>query len=142
MKSINAWMLIAVLTISLTAGCQEKIEEPVAQAPAQQEPTEIFPEEQVPAAEPQPVASPPVDTTASIEARKPETKPQPAPKESYAPPKKVVRYHVVRKGETLQKISQKYYGTTKKWRALYKANRKTLSKGPDKIQIGMKLVIP
>ena len=49
---------------------------------------------------------------------------------------------MVRKGDTLQKISEKFYGTTKKWRRIHQANQKTLTKGPDFLQVGMKLVIP
>ena len=93
-------------------------------------------------AEPQPLAeAPPVDSTTARPQAAPAT---PQPKGSYAPapPRKTARTYVVRKGDTLQKISKKFYGTTKKWRRIYKANRKTLSKGPDKLQPGMKLVIP
>lgn len=49
--------------------------------------------------------------------------------------------HVVQRGETLQKISQKYYGTTTKWTKIYEANRSKL-KRPDLIVVGTKLVIP
>jgi nucleoid-associated protein YgaU len=50
--------------------------------------------------------------------------------------------HVVGPGETLQKISQKYYGTTKQWKSIYDANRSALKAGPDRIQVGMRLTIP
>ncbi len=49
--------------------------------------------------------------------------------------------HKVAKGETLQKISMKYYGTTKKWPTIFEANRTTLKK-PDLIVVGQMLVIP
>ena len=49
--------------------------------------------------------------------------------------------YVVQKGDTLQKISQKFYGSSKKWYRIYKANKETL-KSPDRIRPGMKLVIP
>ena len=143
MRLVNAWKLSMVLAIvGLAAGCEEPAPEPIAQAPIQEPAPPPFPEEQVPAPEPQPLAeAPPVDTTAAQPKAAPAT---PQPKVSYAPtpPKKAARTYVVRKGDTLQKISKKYYGTTKKWRRIYKANRKMLSKGPDKIQPGMKLVIP
>jgi len=48
---------------------------------------------------------------------------------------------VVKKGDTLQKIAQKYYGSSKKWYRIYKANKETL-KAPDRIRPGQKLVIP
>ena len=48
---------------------------------------------------------------------------------------------VVRKGDTLQKIAQKVYGSSKKWYRIYKANQETL-KSPDRLRPGQKLVIP
>ena len=50
-------------------------------------------------------------------------------------------YYKVEKGDTLQKISQKFYGTTKKWPQVYGANKDTL-KGPDKVRVGQTLKIP
>ena len=47
----------------------------------------------------------------------------------------------VRKGETLQKISNKLYGTTKQWKKLYDLNRDVL-KSPDKIRPGMTIKVP
>ncbi|MDD4879235.1 MAG: LysM peptidoglycan-binding domain-containing protein [Candidatus Omnitrophica bacterium] len=47
----------------------------------------------------------------------------------------------VQKGETLQKISMKLYGTTKKWKKLYDLNRDVL-KSPDKIRPGMTIKVP
>ena len=49
--------------------------------------------------------------------------------------------YIVKKGDTLQKISNKMYGTTKKWKKIYEANKKIL-KSPDMIKPGQKLVIP
>jgi len=49
--------------------------------------------------------------------------------------------YVVQKGDTLQKIAQKFYGSSKKWYQIYKANKETL-KTPDRIRPGQKLVIP
>ncbi|MDP2961005.1 MAG: LysM peptidoglycan-binding domain-containing protein, partial [candidate division Zixibacteria bacterium] len=49
--------------------------------------------------------------------------------------------YTVQKNDTLQKISQKYFGTTKKWMKIYDANRDVL-KGPDKIRPGQVLNIP
>ncbi len=52
-----------------------------------------------------------------------------------------VRTYKVAKGDTLQKISRKFYGTTKKWTLLYKANKAKL-KSPEKVYPGQILVIP
>ncbi|MCX5701405.1 MAG: LysM peptidoglycan-binding domain-containing protein [Candidatus Omnitrophica bacterium] len=49
--------------------------------------------------------------------------------------------YTVQKGDTLQKISKKMYGTTKKWNTIYEANTNTL-KGPNKIYTGQVLNIP
>lgn len=47
----------------------------------------------------------------------------------------------VQKNDTLQKISQKFYGTTKKWQRIYEFNRDVL-KAPDKLYPGQSLNIP
>jgi nucleoid-associated protein YgaU len=73
------------------------------------------------------------------------------------PPKKKSRYttrpvamekpmgggktYVVQRGDTLQKISQKFYGTSKSWQKIYDANKAKLKK-PDVIVVGTTLKIP
>lgn len=49
--------------------------------------------------------------------------------------------YTVEKNDTLQKISKKFYGTTKKWPKIYEANKDVLS-GPDKLYPGQTLNIP
>jgi len=49
--------------------------------------------------------------------------------------------YTVQKGDTLQKISRKFYGTTRKWNKIYDANSDTL-KGPDKIYPGQVINVP
>ncbi|MDD3274327.1 MAG: LysM peptidoglycan-binding domain-containing protein [Candidatus Omnitrophica bacterium] len=49
--------------------------------------------------------------------------------------------YTVAKNDTLQKISMKFYGTTRKWMKIYEANKNTL-KGPDKVYPGQVLEIP
>lgn len=49
--------------------------------------------------------------------------------------------YTVQKNDTLQKISQKFYGTTKKWIKIYDAN-KDMMKGPNKIYPGQVINIP
>ncbi len=49
--------------------------------------------------------------------------------------------YTVEKNDTLQKISQKFYGTTKKWLKIYEANKDTL-KTPDRVYPGQVLNIP
>lgn len=47
----------------------------------------------------------------------------------------------VQKGDTLQKISKKFYGTTRKWTKIYNANKDVL-KGPNSVYPGQVLKIP
>jgi nucleoid-associated protein YgaU len=47
----------------------------------------------------------------------------------------------VQENDTLQRISQKFYGTMHKWNKIYEANKDRL-KGPDKIKPGQVLKIP
>jgi len=49
--------------------------------------------------------------------------------------------YTVQKNDTLQKISKKLYGTTKKWVKIYDANKDVL-KGPNKVYPGQVLNIP
>ena len=49
--------------------------------------------------------------------------------------------YTVQKNDTLQKISQKFYGTTKKWQMLYNENKDVL-KGPDKVYPGLVIKVP
>ena len=47
----------------------------------------------------------------------------------------------VKKNDTLQKISHKFYGTTRKWNFIYDVNKDVL-KSPNKVYPGVKLKIP
>lgn len=49
--------------------------------------------------------------------------------------------YTVAKGDTLQKISQKFFGTSKKWMGIYEANKDVL-KSPDKVFPGQEIQIP
>ncbi|MDD5195329.1 MAG: LysM peptidoglycan-binding domain-containing protein [Candidatus Omnitrophica bacterium] len=70
------------------------------------------------------------------------TQPQPEPSAMAASAvKEDYQEYTVAKEDTLQKISQKFYGTTKKWQMLYEANKDVLS-GPDKLFPGAKIKIP
>jgi nucleoid-associated protein YgaU len=47
----------------------------------------------------------------------------------------------VQKGDTLQKISEKFYGTTKRWTKIFEANKDKI-KAPDKIRVGQTICVP
>jgi nucleoid-associated protein YgaU len=51
------------------------------------------------------------------------------------------QWHIVEKGETLSKISKKYYGDPNLYMKIFEANKDIL-KNPDLIKIGQKLRIP
>ena len=50
--------------------------------------------------------------------------------------------HVVAEGETLSDIAEKYYGTQTAWLKLYDANKAAIGDNPDRLKVGMRLVIP
>ena len=56
-------------------------------------------------------------------------------------PKTTYRYYVVRKNDTLQKISRKFYGTTKRWKLIYEENKGVI-KSSDRVYPGIKIRIP
>lgn len=60
---------------------------------------------------------------------------------SVAGPEVKMEKYTVQKNDTLQKISQKFYGTTKKWTKIYDANKDAL-KGPNKIYPGQVINVP
>lgn len=56
-------------------------------------------------------------------------------------PPSPVRSHVVQKGDTLQSIALRYYGTRSGWEKIYAANRSSLQ-NRDQLKIGQQLTIP
>lgn len=50
--------------------------------------------------------------------------------------------YVVRPGDTLSTLAQQYYHDRKLWRVIYNANKTTLGNDPDRLEDGMRLVIP
>lgn len=55
--------------------------------------------------------------------------------------KQSIRTHTVIAGDTLSKISRKYYGDSKHWKRIAQANQKVIGKNGE-IKIGLKLTIP
>ncbi len=52
------------------------------------------------------------------------------------------RLYTVVPGDTLQKIAQKYYGTPTLWQKIYAANKSKVGANPDRLLVGVQLVIP
>jgi len=59
-----------------------------------------------------------------------------APSETYR-----TRTHLVQKGDTLQSLALKYYGTRSAWDKIYEVNRNVLA-SKDQLRIGQQLLIP
>lgn len=84
-----------------------------------------------------------VDVTTKLITPKPKSK-KSATKKSSGKSKTSTakRVHTVKRGDTLSKISKKYYKSALKWRKIYAANKKIMKKGPNVLAIGWKLTIP
>jgi len=54
---------------------------------------------------------------------------------------KIMTTYVVKKGDNLSAISQKFYGTSRNWKKILEANKPELS-DPSKLRIGQKIKIP
>lgn len=52
------------------------------------------------------------------------------------------KIYLVQEGDTLSSIAQKQYNDQTLWTIIYHANRETLGSKPDRLVIGMKLIIP
>lgn len=163
MKSSYIWVLGVVLSLGLIAGCEDKNKQ-IATAPPETPPPApehpVYPPENPGTVQPPPPVTsnnpgnagdtynpPPENQTRHIPPTdKPKTttarKSKPAPAEHYASDRpKAGQTYTVKKGDTLQEISQKYYGTTKKYQKIYQANKSKI-KDPNKLTVGMKLTIP
>jgi nucleoid-associated protein YgaU len=56
-------------------------------------------------------------------------------------PNDQVRIHVVKSKDTLYGLARMYYNDVRQWKKIYEANRAQIQ-DPDKIFIGMELIIP
>jgi len=70
------------------------------------------------------------------------TPPTPPPVEEPAPARpEGIRIYEVRPGDTLWKISDRFYGHSRHWRRIYSANRNRVG-DPRELPVGIKLIIP
>ena len=67
--------------------------------------------------------------------------PPTAPVASASPPAPAPRIHRVVSGDTLTRISSRYYGTPSRWQEIYNANRDQLSSA-DALPLDVELKIP
>jgi nucleoid-associated protein YgaU len=114
---------------------KEKTDQPIKKAGPKQE-LLFIEEEQTVIKTKQPQVA---NQTIAEEVTTPETTERtgPIPAKSAA----TLEKYTVQKGDTLEKISQKVYGTGAQWYRIYQANKDTLS-GPDRIYVGQVLDIP
>ncbi len=82
-------------------------------------------------------STPPLASANVEEPRMTQEAPEAQPEETNANYEK----YTVAKNDTLQKISQKFYGTTKNWMKIYDANKNVLH-GPNKLYPGQVINIP
>jgi LysM repeat protein len=61
--------------------------------------------------------------------------------DDYTPPTGGGRTYIVRPGDTLGKISTRFYGTSRRYMDIYNANRDRLS-SPSNLKVGQELIIP
>jgi nucleoid-associated protein YgaU len=106
------------------------------------------PEPNLPPPQPQPLpvvaAAPPVETPPQEAAAAAQKPAEPVFDSTvYEQTEKIEtqKFYIVRRGDTLSKISAKYYGSAGQWRKILEANKQTLT-NPDKLTPGQKLIIP
>jgi LysM repeat protein len=64
-----------------------------------------------------------------------------APTKTSGETDKAIRTYIVRSGDTLASISRKFYKTSRRWKKILDANRKSID-NPETLKIGQTLVIP
>ena len=69
----------------------------------------------------------------------PRTEPRPVAETERAPDRRV---HVVEPGDDLWSLAERYYGEGREWRRIAQANPGVLTGGPDRLQVGWRLVVP
>lgn len=142
----NAILMSIAVTCALVAGCQDQnTNEKVAPEQPARTSVDIPPAPLTPEVPPPTLAATPPEAEVTQASPAPEASESvaPLPKETHAKKSaaRASRTYVVRKGDTLQSIAKKYYGDSTKWRRIYDANRQRI-KNPDKVSVGMKLIVP
>jgi nucleoid-associated protein YgaU len=80
-----------------------------------------------------PLVLPSLDSVQTSERETYQRQPAREP-EQWTPPQGAVQEYVIQDGDTLQKISMKFYGTHGKWMNIYDANKDVL-KDPNRIRV-------
>jgi len=157
MKKLNFLSLSILALLFATVGCQVKLAESPYGAKEKQwedfiketypdwEPPQTYPPVRKEAAPAQTTAAPqiipgceeiivtnPENETDTVIVDQTTEKPPETPE---------FQTYTVKKGETLWSISRKFYGTGKKWRSIYEANKNVIA-NPSKVRAGITLKIP
>lgn len=82
-----------------------------------------------------------IGSSADVEQEQPKVWWSSMPEAPQAAEEPAMTKYKVKKGQTLADVSKDVYGTTKKWKKIYEANKATI-KNPDKIYAGQVLNIP
>lgn len=85
--------------------------------------------------------APPADWSPSVETAPPASANPSAPQASTAPAARSLRTHVIKAGDTLEKLATRYYGAPDRWLSIYEANSAVLG-GGQPLRPGMELTIP
>jgi len=67
---------------------------------------------------------------------------KPAAVKTVSTPRPGTLHHTVAEGDSLSSISFRYYGKEHKWDRIFDANTKQLDGNPDRLKVGMVLVVP
>jgi nucleoid-associated protein YgaU len=149
---MSRWRLVLALsTLALVSTACEKKPEPTMQPPPDQKPLSSLdqppgatgagyadPYATPPTAAQRPIDRAPIDNTGVIPP--PPREPRPAaPTAGAAKAPSASKTYVVKKGDTLSEIAQKFYGDSSQWKKIQRANN---IKDPKVLRVGQKLVIP
>lgn len=134
--------LLVVATLLIPACAQKNEQKPVEDkkepvytpAPRSNEPMYSDPVQQQPADTTKTTEFLPQSDTAQVD--EPLTPKKPAKAKAAGG-----RTYVVKKGDTLSEIAEKFYRDSSQWKKIYNANKSRI-KDPKKLQVGTKLVIP
>lgn len=85
-------------------------------------------------------ASPTAELRLNTERLRQEAPPAPPAPAEASPGTPAPRKHTVRAGDSLETISQRYYGTPTRWRAIYEANPSLLGSGG--LKVGSEIIVP
>jgi nucleoid-associated protein YgaU len=130
-------LLLLALSVLVFVGCKNNKEQPAARSEEPYTPgyASLDSMDSAPAADTTYEPPPPAATAHDAAA-------QPAVSEADEPLAPVGgQVYTVQKGDTLYKLARRFYNDQGRWRDIWEANKNRLA-DPNKLQVGMKLIIP